>query len=206
LLANNCGINKRSALIYGDVMNTLSLIQVAVFAFGSIFIIFISRRSLLKFKVHGFYRFFVFEFTLVLVLLNIPYWFTNPGSVHQIISWCLLFTSIYLIVQSVTFLKKLGASIKREENAANFEFENTANLVKVGVYKYIRHPMYGSLLFLCLGALLKNISVITILLTVLLILFLILTPKVEEKENINFFGNSYSEYIKETKMFIPYFF
>jgi protein-S-isoprenylcysteine O-methyltransferase Ste14 len=109
-------------------------------------------------------------------------------------------------VQSVSFLKKIGASNKRAEGSTNFEFEDTANLVKVGVYKYIRHPMYGSLLFLCLGAVFKNISVVTILLSVLIILFLVLTAKVEEKENINFFGNSYSEYMKETKMFIPYIF
>jgi protein-S-isoprenylcysteine O-methyltransferase Ste14 len=188
------------------MMNLLSIIQIVVFVFGTVFIIFISRKSLLNFKVHGFYRFFVFEFTLALVLLNIPYWFTNPASLHQIISWCLLFISIYLIVQSVSFLKKIGASNKRAEGSTNFEFEDTANLVKVGVYKYIRHPMYGSLLFLCLGAVFKNISVVTILLSVLIILFLVLTAKVEEKENINFFGNSYSEYMKETKMFIPYIF
>jgi protein-S-isoprenylcysteine O-methyltransferase Ste14 len=66
--------------------------------------------------------------------------------------------------------------------------------------------MYGSLLFLCLGAVLKNISVVTLILSILMIIFLITTAKVEEKENISFFGNSYSEYMKETKMFIPYIF
>jgi protein-S-isoprenylcysteine O-methyltransferase Ste14 len=188
------------------MMNAISIAQIVVFVFGSAFIFYISQKSLLNFRVHGFYRFFVFEFTLTLVLLNISYWFADPFSPQQIISWFLLFISIYLIVQSVLLLKKIGASSKREEGSANFEFENTVNLVRVGVYKYIRHPMYGSLLFLCLGALLKNISVITILFAVLIILFLILTAKVEERENINFFGNSYLEYMKETKMFIPYFF
>ena len=187
-------------------MNLLSIIQIVIFVLGTAFIIFISKKSLLNFKVHGFYRFFVFEFTLTLVLLNIPYWYNNPFSLQQIISWCLLFISIYLLVQSVLFLKKIGASKKREGSSTNYEFENTANLVKVGVYKYIRHPMYGSLLFLCLGAVLKNINVVTVLLLILIILFLILTAKVEEKENINFFGYSYSEYMKETKMFIPYIF
>ena len=187
-------------------MSLLSIIQIVIFVTGTFIIIFISRRSIQNFKVHGFYRFFVFEFTLTLVLINIPFWITDPLSVQQIISWCLLFISIYLILQSVLFLKKIGTTKKREDGSANFEFENTANLVQVGVYKYIRHPMYGSLLFLCLGAFLKNISAITILLSVLIIFFLILTAKVEEKENINFFGNSYSEYMKETKMFIPFIF
>jgi protein-S-isoprenylcysteine O-methyltransferase Ste14 len=187
-------------------MNAISIAQIVVFVFGSAFIFYISQKSFLNFRVHGFYRFFVFEFTLVLVLLNIPYWFTNPFSLLQLISWGLLLISIYLIIQSVMLLKKIGTIKKREEGSANFEFENTVNLVRVGVYKYIRHPMYSSLLFLCLGALLKNITVITILFAVLIILFLILVAKVEERENINFFGNSYLEYMKETKMFIPYFF
>jgi protein-S-isoprenylcysteine O-methyltransferase Ste14 len=188
------------------MMSLITIIQIIIFALGTVFLIFISRKSLLNIKVHGFYRFFVFEFTLALVLINIPYWFTNPFSLQQIISWCLLLISIYLVAQSVFFLKNIGAYNKREESYTNFGFENTAKLVKVGVYKYIRHPMYGSLLFLCLGAVLKNISVVTLILSILMIIFLITTAKVEEKENISFFGNSYSEYMKETKMFIPYIF
>jgi protein-S-isoprenylcysteine O-methyltransferase Ste14 len=187
-------------------MNLLTTIQIVVFISGTIFIIFISRKSLLNFRAHGFYRFFVFEFTLALVLLNIPYWFTNPFSLLQIISWGLLLISIHLLIQSVMLLKKIGEIKKREEGSANFNFENTTNLVKAGVYKYIRHPMYGSLLFLCVGALFKNISVVTVMISIITFVFLILTAKVEEKENINFFGNYYLEYMKETKMFIPYIF
>ena len=64
--------------------------------------------------------------------------------------------------------------------------------------------MYSSLLFLSLGTFLKNISIFSIILIIFSILFLIITAKIEEKENINFFGFSYSEYMKETKMFIPF--
>ena len=187
-------------------MNILSVIQIVLFVISSIFIFFISRRSLLNFKVHGFYRFFVFEFTLALVLINIPYWFTNPASLQQIISWCLLLISIYLLVQSVLFLKKFGASKKREGEATNYEFENTANLVKVGVYRYIRHPMYGSLLFLALGAMLKDITLFSVLLCIAVKIFLVLTAKIEEKENLKFFGSEYEDYMKKTKMYIPYIF
>ncbi len=187
-------------------MILLSIIQLVIFFFGTIFLILISNKSLRSFKVHGFYRFFVFEFTLILVLLHIPYWITVPFSIQQIISWVLLLVSIYLIIQSISILKSTGGSKERENNSTNFKFEKTSNLVKNGIYKYIRHPIYSSLLFLSLGALCKNISVLTILLTAFVILFLILTAKVEEKENIIFFGNVYLDYMKETKMFVPYFF
>jgi protein-S-isoprenylcysteine O-methyltransferase Ste14 len=104
------------------------------------------------------------------------------------------------------FFKKAGSEKRTDNNATNFEFENTASLIKEGIYKYIRHPMYGSLLFLALGAMLKDITPISVSLSFAAIVFIILTAKIEEKENINFFGNSYSEYMKETKMFIPYIF
>ena len=64
--------------------------------------------------------------------------------------------------------------------------------------------MYGSLLFLALGAMFKYISVITVSLTIVALVFIFLTAKIEEKENIKFFGTDYEGYIKESKMFIPF--
>jgi protein-S-isoprenylcysteine O-methyltransferase Ste14 len=101
-------------------------------------------------------------------------------------------------------LKKGGRIGERKNDPSNYKFENTTVLVKDGIYKYIRHPMYSSLLFLCLGAFLKNISLYTTLLTLITILFLILTAKTEEKENVKYFGHSYVVYIKESKMFVPF--
>jgi protein-S-isoprenylcysteine O-methyltransferase Ste14 len=187
-------------------MSTVTLLQILVFSLGTILIIVISRKSLRNFKIHGFYRFFVFEAALALIVLNMPFWFREPFSFQQILSWIILFLSLYPLFQSVTLLKKFGGSKERKIDSANYNFENTAILVKEGIYKCIRHPMYSSLLLLCIGALLKNITVVTVLLGLIAIIFLILTAKVEEKENITFFGNAYLEYMKETKMFIPYVF
>lgn len=36
--------------------------------------------------------------------------------------------------------------------------------------------------------------------------FLLATAKVEEAENIGYFGTAYRAYMKRTKMFIPFFF
>jgi len=187
-------------------METFRIIQLIVFILGTAFLLIISKKSLSNQRVHGFYRFFVFEFTFILILLNLPFWFKQPLSAHQIISWFLLIVSIYYVAASFYFLTKIGGSKSRKRESANFKFENTANLVKDGVYKYIRHPMYSSLLFLSLGAMFKNISIFTILLEVLILLFLFLTAKFEENENIEFFGEAYREYMKGTKMFIPFIF
>ena len=182
------------------------IIQMTIFVIGTIIILFVSKKSLGDFKAHGFYRFFVFEFTLLLVALNIPFWISKPFSPLQILSWIFLTFSLYPLTASVYLLKKLGGPRKRDEQSANFKFENTTRLVADGIYKYIRHPMYSSLLFLCLGALLKNISVYTILIAISTIVFLIFTARAEEKENIKFFGQPYQDYIRKTEMFIPYIF
>ncbi len=185
-------------------MDLLLTVQLTVFIIGTIIIFLVSRKSLQSLENHGFYRFFVFEFTLALILSNLPHWFDDPFSVRQIISWILLIYSVVLVVQSFYFFKKSGGSRERRNNETNFEFEDTTALIQEGIYKYIRHPMYGSLLFLALGAMFKYISFITISLALLTLVFVFLTARTEEKENINFFGDSYVEYMKKSKMFIPF--
>jgi protein-S-isoprenylcysteine O-methyltransferase Ste14 len=84
--------------------------------------------------------------------------------------------------------------------------EKTTELVTTGVYRYIRHPFYSSLLFLGWGILFKKLSWIGVLLAVLTTIFLIITARKEEIENIQFFGANYQEYMKRTKMFVPFLF
>ena len=185
-------------------MNSLAVLRIILLFFGTLFFLYISKKTLFNVKVHGFYRFFVFEVILFLIILNIPYWFSSPLSTLQIISWIFLTISIYLVIASIYYLKKVGSYRKRDLESANFKFENTANLVKDGIYKYIRHPMYSSLLFLSIATMLKNLTLLTILLTIIIIVFLILTAIIEEKENKKYFGQVYDEYMIMTKMFIPF--
>jgi protein-S-isoprenylcysteine O-methyltransferase Ste14 len=101
-------------------------------------------------------------------------------------------------IQGFYLLKKFGRS--------KGKFEDTTNLVAQGAYRYIRHPMYASLILLGLGALLKNISLGTILLAFVNIFALYLTAKADEKEMLNRFGGEYAAYMKKTKIFIPFIF
>ena len=185
-------------------MDILAIVQSVIFILGTIAVVLISRKSLRSLNYHGFYRFFVFEFTLILVVLNFPHWFENPFSFEQIISWILLMVSGLLLIQSIYFFQKYGGSKGRRDKTGNLEFENTSSLIQEGIYKYIRHPMYGSLLFLALGAMFKYINVITVLLAILISIFVFFTARVEEKENTKFFGSGYEDYMKITKMFVPF--
>jgi protein-S-isoprenylcysteine O-methyltransferase Ste14 len=92
------------------------------------------------------------------------------------------------------------------KDSSLFGIEKTTKLVTVGVYRYIRHPAYSSLLFLGWGAFFKQPSLLGYSLAVLITFFLTMTARMEEKENITYFGEAYKDYMKKTKMFIPFVF
>ncbi len=180
------------------------MVRIIIFIVCTLFFIRFSWRTLGNPGTHGFYRFFVFEGILLLVLLNHAYWFTDPFAPLHLLSWSFLLTSIVFIVQSLMMLKKKGGHADRQEMPENLSFENTVHIVKVGLYRYIRHPMYSSLLFLGWGAFLKHITPLTIVLILLVSGLLITVARVEELENISFFGKAYESYMQRTKMFIPW--
>jgi protein-S-isoprenylcysteine O-methyltransferase Ste14 len=180
------------------------MISTVVLVVGSVPIVWLSRRSLFHPTSHGFSRFFAFEAILALVVLNAPQWFVRPFGAQQLISWLLLVVSVVLVVWGVVLLRRLGMSRPATEGSPEFEWENTESLVTTGVYGYIRHPMYSSLLFLAWGALLKSVSISTLVLAGVATLALAMTAKVEETENVARFGQEYRDYMKRTRRFVPF--
>ncbi|MFC2133015.1 methyltransferase family protein [Bacteroidota bacterium] len=182
------------------------MIKLMIFVICSLIILIISWKPLKDLSSHGFYRFFAFELIIVLFLINIDYWLYNPLSAFQIIAWFLLFMSIYPGIAGFYLLRKIGKPDEEIKSETNYKFEKTTKLVAEGIYKHIRHPMYASLLYLGWGIYFKQPGLIQILLAVVISIFLFLTAKVEEKENVEKFGDEYNEYIKRSKMFVHYIF
>jgi protein-S-isoprenylcysteine O-methyltransferase Ste14 len=180
------------------------MIRIALFIICTIFFVHFSWRALIHPGTHGFYRFFAFEGILLLVLLNYPHWFRDPFSVQHLLSWLFLLASIVFVVLSFLMFKKRGGYADREDMPANHSFENTVNIVEEGLFRYVRHPMYSSLLFLGWGAFLKHITPLNVGLILLVSGLLIVVAKVEEQENIRFFGPAYVDYMQRTRMFIPW--
>jgi protein-S-isoprenylcysteine O-methyltransferase Ste14 len=161
-------------------------------------IVVLSWPSLRDRRSHGFYRFFAFESILILILLNVPHWFRDPFSTRQIVSWALLILSLVLAVHGFHLLQVVGKPVG--------QIENTSRLVTTGAYRFIRHPLYSSLLLLSWGAFLKDPSVAGFLLASIAFGSLVATARVEERENLARFGPPYAAYIERTKMFIPFLF
>jgi protein-S-isoprenylcysteine O-methyltransferase Ste14 len=179
-------------------MSTLSLLKLALFLLASAPIVGLSWPSLRNPRSHGFFRFFAFECLLALALLNVGVWFSAPWSPLQILSWLLLFTSAFLALHGFGLLRKAGRP--------GGSIEATTVLVTSGAYKYIRHPLYASLLYFGCGVFLKHVSVSSGILVLMASLLLYLTARAEERENLVKFGGQYSEFMTRTRMFIPFLF
>lgn len=176
--------------------------KVVVIIVASVGIAWVSRSSLGNFRSHGFYRFFAWEAIVALILLNLNYWFYKPLSIHQIVSWLLLIISLFLVIHGVQLLLMVGKPDSQRSDPSLIGIKKTTELVTVGAYRYIRHPIYSSLLFLAWGVFFKHPSWVGISLAVVITFFLTITAKIEEAENIRFFGAAYQSYMKQTKMFI----
>lgn len=179
-------------------------IKILIAVTGTMGIVWVSIPALKDVRSHGFTRFFAWELILALFLLNMDHWFVEPLSLRQIIAWTLLTLSLVLLLQAVPLFLQQGKLDRERKDPALVGIEKTTRLVTSGIYKYIRHPFYGSLMFLAWGICLKNVSWICILLIAGVTVLLVFTAKREEIENIAYFGEEYKIYIQNTKMFIPY--
>ncbi len=183
-------------------MNTIT--EWIAFGGGSILLLAGSRRALTHWGSHGSYRFVAWEAMLALLVLNISVWGDDPLSAHQIVSWILLAASIVPVAAGARALWHHGALDRRREDPTLFRYEKTTRLVTTGAYRYIRHPLYGSLLLLAWGIFFKRIGLLTAVLVAVATVFLTLTARADERECVTYFGPDYADYMKRTKMFIPF--
>lgn len=179
------------------------MIEIAIFIAASAAIVRLSWRSLRAPRSHGFYRFFAFELLAALILVNVPHWFHEPFSARQLVSWFLLTASAGLAIEGFRLFRKVGKPVP-VDGGTNLAFENTTTLVSVGAYRFIRHPMYASLLGLGWGVFLKHPAATTAGLALSASAFLVVTALVEERENLARFGPAYAAYMKATRRFIPF--
>ncbi len=76
---------------------------------------------------------------------------------------------------------------------------NNSNLVTKGIYRFTRHPMYYSLIFISIGVFIIKLSIYYLFLTISLALIIKLKITIEEKYLMNRFKN-YLLYKNEVKV------
>lgn len=170
--------------------------EILIFIFGSALILWFSWKPLHQPGSHGFYRFFAWEAIMGLFVLNVRTWFINPFAWYQLISWVLLFASLVPIIYGVLLLRNVGKPTDA--------LEATTRLVTTGIYHFIRHPLYASLLYLAWGIFFKSPSLLEGLTAAVSTTFLYATARADENECLVKFGEEYANYMKRTKMFVPW--
>ncbi len=176
----------------------MSPVKGIIFGVVALSIVLVSWPALRQPRSHGFPRFFAFMAILGLFVLNVDHWFTDPFTPLHMVSWALLTASLVLAVHGFYLLRVVG--LPKEG------FKDTTTLVRVGAYRYIRHPLYSSLLWLAWGICLKDPSLLSIGLALAATAALVVTARIEEAENLRRFGDDYAAYMKKTKLFIPHLF
>ncbi len=172
------------------VETTTAFAKATLFILTSGLLAWRTRSSLRNLRGYGLYRLLAWEAILALFLLNVNFWFAEPWCPRQLCSWALLLISP---VMAVAGLLALRTGARRDDG-----------LIAEGIYRYIRHPLYSSLLFLAWGIFLKRVSWIGGLLGMTATLAAYIAARKEEVENIGRFGEAYRRYMEQTKMFIPF--
>lgn len=188
-------------------MQTLYIVQISAFIVGALLLTVISWRALTHAKTHGFYRLHAWLGILALLVLNAPVWADNRYALHQLCSWWALFSSLLMLFAGVYQLRSAGQADRTvRADSELFAFEQTTKVVDTGIYRWIRHPLYCSLLLLTWGVAFKQLIPLTVLIALFSSVCLYLTARQDERECIAYFGSTYSNYMLRSRMFIPYVF
>ena len=121
----------------------------------------------------------------------------------SIIGLALVIIGGYLRMKARLILRK-KAGFDNIVSTSRLQIVEDQKLLKIGPYKYIRHPLY-------LGEILRNLGLVSIfssaygiLLVFIGTILLLFRIKMEEEMLIEAFGSEYSDYKKATKRLIPY--
>ncbi|MBW1294208.1 DUF1295 domain-containing protein [Aquimarina litoralis] len=100
----------------------------------------------------------------------------------------------------------LLALIQLRENLSPFPTpKKDAKLIKTGLYKFIRHPIYTGILLIAFGYAFYTHSIFKFFITIGLYILFYFKSKYEEKRLINFFSE-YIDYQNTTGRFSPNFY
>lgn len=161
----------------------------------------LSRKPLRHPGSHGFWRFFAWEAMLCLAVVN------REQMGGQSMSGLLMLGSpVPLMLGIFEFARHRHSNGRERIDEALYGWEKTATLIKSGVYRWIRHPMYASLLMLNWGFFFKAAAVTPFFIALLATGCLVLTALADERECLAAFGDDYREYMKISYRFIPLLF
>lgn len=172
------------------------MLPLIVFGLASLPLVYISWPSLKKRHPAGVFRFFGYETALLLGVLNMEYWTRDNHLAVKIAGLALVFLGAGLLPQGIYLLHRFGAG--------ESGIDDTTRLVISGIYRVIRHPIYGGVQFVGWGMFLQDVSLLSVALVMAMSVFLYAAARFEEQAVLSQFGDDYAAYMKRSKMFIPF--
>lgn len=139
--------------------------------------------------------FLINPFLMILAVIEVEFWGWRSDLISTL-GLILYFMGVVMVLISRYSLGKqaTGTLVIRDDH----------ELITSGIYKYVRHPIYGSGMFGIIGFVLVTQSIIISILTII-IYFKIFHDRVEYEEQLLLeeFGTEYEKYMKNSKKFIP---
>lgn len=137
---------------------------------------------------------------------------------HALVSLQFILIALLLVLNESVFFKAMplmifgfgfgfGVYALACNNLTNIniipEIKEGAQMITTGAYKYIRHPMYFSVIVMMLGVILSDLEPLNFILYLLLILVLFLKTKKEESLWLEK-SEYYKLYMQKTKRIVPF--
>ncbi len=168
--------------------------QIMVFFLGALAIAALSFRHFSRPESEGFLRTLAILALWASLVISLPWWSRDVLSIRQIISWIALAAGLILAISALSLLLTARSHGGKTPGP---------RLVTSGPYRYIRHPLYASMILIAWGLALKSGSWLAALSSLAATGFLYLTARREEDTNFDRFGEEYERYLAATRMFVP---
>ena len=143
----------------------------------------------------GAWLFFTLCFESFGNIFGLDYWFVEPTPLMNVLAVVLLVSAGLIFLVTSQTMRRWG----RPEKG----WEQTTELVEIGIFSVVRHPIYFSSLLVILGIFFLKISFFSIIVTPVGGLLFFLSAWYEDRWNEEKFGPKYREYRKKTKLFVP---
>lgn len=145
-------------------------------------------------------RLLVFIQFVLFAILAVALYLLPPGQVlwARLLGIALLTLGIVLVMVSILthqLINQRLVNVSPEPNASN-------QLVRTGIYAYIRHPIYAGVILTALGAALAHGHIITLLLAVIVGAFFTYKSTFEEKLLSQAYPQ-YADYRQQAGRFLP---
>ena len=143
---------------------------------------------------------------IISTILTIVQYTTLPALLF-LLTW--ISSNLYLmIIQIIGFVIAAWAILEMAKSKLNISPTPRENaiLITSGPYKFVRHPMYLSLILTIVPAIISYYNQTAVLVFIIVIRNLFLKMMFEEGLLKNYFGDSYLIYMKKSWRLFPYIF